>query len=592
MKFNRIIAGMQAALRTYVHHSVRSDALACERHRGFISAQLLSGLMTLCAFPLYLAIAGKPGIMETVAFIWLLTPIAIAAFLSRTGRLETAHLLSAANLTCLVVFVAAMTGGVSSFLIAWLIVVPVEASLSTSRRAVFAAILMACTALAGLHLAGLTGLLPAPRQFGIAMPVLMSIGIMSVIIYIGGVAMNVERLHRHSLCAVREGEARYRLLAENTTDMITRHGRNGHAMFVSHAARSLLNCNAESLLADGLFDRVHLLDRPAFLTVFSKAYAGNGPAAVEFRIARDTAPGQPPDYVWAEMRCRVDDRGDIVAVTRDISEQKAQEQMIIEARDVAEKANIAKTHFLANISHELRTPLNAIIGFSDILTQDLFGRMENERHREYSALINQSGNHLLHLVNDLLDMSKLDAGKFSLDYADFDMSDLIENVQLSLETVAREATQTIEIDMPGKPVILNADQRACRQILINLVSNAIKFSQPGGQVTIQLRKQAGQVELAIIDHGIGISPEDLSRLGKPFVQADSAYDRQYEGTGLGLSIVKGLVELHDGTFRISSTKGSGTRVEVKLPATAEVTPLIPKPQTDQAVIAPSRIAGA
>ncbi len=548
--------------------------------------------MALCAFPLYLAIVGKPDLMETVAFIWLLTPFAIAAFLSRTGRLETAHLLSAANLTCLVVFVAAMTGGVQSFLIAWLIVIPVEASLSTSRRAVFAAILMACTALAGLHIAGQLGVLPAPRQFGYEMAVLMSIGIMSVIIYIGGVAMNVERLHRHSLNAVREGEARYRLLAENTTDMITRHGRNGHAMFASHAARSLLGVNAENLLADGLFDRVHLLDRPAFLTVFSQAFAGKGDASVEFRVARDVGDGQPPEYIWAEMRCRMDERGDIVAVTRDISEHKHQEHLIIEARDTAEKANVAKTHFLANISHELRTPLNAIIGFSDILNQDLFGRMENERHREYSELINESGNHLLQLVNDLLDMSKLDAGKYSLEYENFDVSGLISHVKQTLEPVAIEAKQSIEMELPETPVMLNADERACRQILINLVSNAIKFSRPDGHVTVRARKTAGQVELAVIDRGIGISAEDVSRLGKPFVQADSAYDRKYEGTGLGLSIVKGLVELHEGSFQIHSKKDFGTTIVVTLPSTAEVTTLVPSRKKKLAAHSGTLAAGA
>lgn len=530
--------------------------------------------MALCAFPVYLAIVGKPDLMETVAFIWLLTPIAIAAFLSRTGKLEMAHLLSAANLTCLVVFVAAITGGVQSFLIAWLIVIPVEASLSTSRRAVFAAILMACSALVGLHMAAQAGMLPPPRQFGFDMAMLMSIGIMSVIIYIGGIAMNVERLHRHSLNAVKEGEARYRLLAENTTDMITRHSRNGHAMFVSHAATSLLGVRAESLLADGFFDRVHLLDRPAFLTAFSEAYADKGPASVEFRVARDMGKGQPPEYVWAEMRCRIDERGDIVAVTRDISEQKHQEALITEARDTAEKANVAKTHFLANISHELRTPLNAIIGFSDILAQDLFGRMENERHREYSELINQSGKHLLQLVNDLLDMSKLDAGKYSLEYGKFNVSGLIGHVGQTLKPVAEEAKLRIDMDVPEEPLLLNADERACRQILINLVSNAIKFSNPGGHVTIRARKAAGQVELAVIDRGIGISPEDVSRLGKPFVQADSAYDRHYEGTGLGLSIVKGLVELHEGSFRIHSKKDFGTTVVVTLPTAADVTPLV------------------
>ncbi len=564
------LARVRQSLAAYVHESARGDALQRTRHHSFITSHLFSGLMALCAFPVYLAIAGQPDLMESLAFIWLLTPIGIAAFLSRTGKLETAHLISAANLTALVVFVAAITGGVQSFIIAWLIVIPVEASLAASRRTVISALLLACAALVGLFVAGDMGLLPPPRQFDMSMNVLLAIGVMSAIIYVGGIAVNVEKLHRQSARAIKEGESRYRLLAENATDLISRHSHNGHAMFVSHAAHTLIGCPPEQLLADGLFEQVHILDRPAFLSAISGAYVSGKPVSVEYRLRKkdDEAPGGA--FIWVEMRCRMDANGDIVAVTRDISGQKAQEERIIEARDNAERANVAKSQFLANISHELRTPLNAIIGFSEIMNQELFGKLENERHREYAMLIHQSGEHLLQLVNDLLNMAKLESGKYNLCREEFDLGDLIRNVHKIIAPSAEEQNLNVEDDLAENLDPFCADKRACRQILLNLLANAVKFSKPGGKITIRARRRDGGVAISISDQGIGIAPEDIKRLGRPFEQADSAYDRHYEGTGLGLSIVKGLLHLHGGAMRIESEPHKGTTVTVTFPQKAEV----------------------
>ena len=564
------LARIRLSLASYVHESARGDELQRTRHHSFITSHLFSGLMALCAFPVYLAIVGKPDLMESLAFIWLLTPIGIAAFLSRTGRLEAAHLISAANLTALVVFVAAITGGVHSFLIAWLIVIPVEASLAASRRTVILALLLACAALVGLFVAGDMGILPPPRQFDLSMNVLLAIGVMSAIIYVGGIAVNVEKLHRQSAMAIQEGESRYRLLAENATDLISRHSHNGHAMFVSHAAHTLVGCSPEQLLADGLFEHVHILDRPAFLSAISGAYVSGKPVAVEYRLRKSGNQAPTGGFIWVEMRCRMDANGDIVAVTRDISEHKAQEEKILEARDNAERANIAKSRFLANISHELRTPLNAIIGFSEIMNQELFGKLENERHREYTMLIHQSGEHLLQLVNDLLNMSKLEAGKFRLCREEFDLNALIGNVHKIIAPSAQEQNLTVKEDLAENLHPFNADKRACRQIFLNLLSNAVKFSKPGGQITIRACRQNGNVAISIADQGIGIDSEDIKRLGRPFEQADSAYDRHYEGTGLGLSIVRGLVHLHDGAMKIESQPGQGTTVTVSFPQEAEI----------------------
>jgi cell cycle sensor histidine kinase DivJ len=258
-------------------------------------------------------------------------------------------------------------------------------------------------------------------------------------------------------------------------------------------------------------------------------------------------------------------RSGTVAVTRDISERKAQEAELLRARDAAEAANRAKGQFLANMSHELRTPLNAVIGFSEIINQELFGTLGEPRYREYARLIYESGEHLLNVVNDILDMSKIEAGRFTIVKEPFDVNSLITSCS---ETIGHSAEQKqvaliTEVD-PDMPELL-ADKRACKQMLLNVLSNAIKFTDPGGWVRLTARVNAGNIELIVADNGMGIAEEDLSRLGSPFVQAENSYSRSHDGAGLGLSVVKGLARLHGGSLQLTSKLGQGTTTTIVLP---------------------------
>jgi cell cycle sensor histidine kinase DivJ len=275
------------------------------------------------------------------------------------------------------------------------------------------------------------------------------------------------------------------------------------------------------------------------------------------------------------MRCRPVSRdnghengaiaSDIVAVTRDISARKAQEDEILKARDAAESANRAKTQFLANMSHELRTPLNAIIGFSEILNRELYGRIGEERYREYAHLIHDSGEHLLSVVNEVLDMSKIEAGKFDIVHEHFDVQALVKSCCEIMRHQGEKKLVEVRINAEPDLPELVADKRACKQILLNLLANAIKFTEAGGFVEVSARRLEENIELAVADDGIGIAEKDIPKLGNPFVQAESSYDRSYEGAGLGLSVVKGLVRLHGGTFEIESVLGEGTTVIICLP---------------------------
>jgi cell cycle sensor histidine kinase DivJ len=571
--FGRVLAAFDGL----VHATARVDPVTRDRHRAFIAAHLVGGLLAVAALPALVALRGQPGLPDGLALAWLAAPVLAAIHLSRTGRFGESHLIAAVAFTGLVAHVAWWTGGLNSFVAAWLVVVPFEAALSGSRRVVLGAVAAAAAAILGLAGAAFFGLLPPPSGVSIGQAALF-VGAASAAIYAGGVAISLDRAGRRAEDDHRREDARYRLLAENATDLISRHTRSGLVLLASPAARALVGAPPESLYGDGLFNRVHVADRPAFLQAFAEAAASGAPATVEVRLRTDEPAGG--GFRWVEMRCRRADPGpdgavELVAVTRDVEARRRQSDELAAANLRSEEANAAKTRFLANMSHELRTPLNAIIGFSELMAHDTFD-CRRERVVEYAQLVNDSGRHLLDVVNGILDMSKIDAGSFEIVAEPFDARDLVRNVVSLMQPAADKTGVELRIELPANAPELSADRRACKQMLLNLLSNAVKFTDRGGTVTTSLAFGGGFAEFTVSDTGIGIAEEDLPKLATPFVQAQASYDRHYEGTGLGLSVVKGLAELHGGELAIRSTLGVGTAATVRLPLSAapaaDVTP--------------------
>ena len=575
-----LFAPVRDYIATLVHPTAQQDALTAARHRAFIAPRLLGSIFVLAAFPAYLIARGTPDALELIVFAWLVVPILTAYFLSRTGRYESAHGLSSLALTGLVTTVAALTGGITSFAAIWLVVVPLEASLSASRRVVAVASTFAIAAAGLLVLASELDVLPAADM---GAPIaLATVGIVSAVLYAAGIALGAEALARTSFWLLYAEEDRYRLLARNMTDVITRHGRDGGVLFVSPAAQSLFGCGLADLHGQGLFGRVHVADRPAYLRALGDTAALGESKSVEFRVRCDSAElprvaaGQ---FVWIEMRCRpieqpaadvgIYDRREVVAVLRDVTERKRQEQALEDARTEAERANAAKSRFLATMSHELRTPLNAIIGFSDMLKKESALMIDSSRRNEYAGLINDSGHHLLAVINGILDMSKIETDNFEITPEPFAPAQVVAGCCDLLTLRADEAGVTLERIPTGELPEMIADRRALNQILLNLLSNAIRFTDRGGKVTLSARAEAGHITFVVEDTGVGISDEDLARVGEPYFQARASYDRRYGGTGLGLSIVKGLVRLHGGEMEIRSRIGAGTRVSVSLPLDCE-----------------------
>ncbi|OCP36809.1 sensor histidine kinase [Ensifer sp. LC163] len=321
----------------------------------------------------------------------------------------------------------------------------------------------------------------------------------------------------------------------------------------------------------GFIEQIHVSDRITFLSAIDVLRQGGERATVDIRIERQLLPAEGEQFVHmcCELAPLLDRNGRLTAIlaqSRDVSREARLRAEAAARTAEAESANDAKTRFLAAVSHELRTPLNAILGFSDVLSGEYFGRLENDRQREYVSLIHKSGEHLLSVVNTMLDMSKIEAGRYELVPEPFRVAEAVAACEAMLSHQAQEKGVKLASRVTRGVGEINADQRALQQVLINLVGNAIKFTDQGGMVTIDAELDGPFLKLTVSDTGIGIAADKLQMLGQPFVQIQNDYTRRYEGTGLGLSLVKGLVALHGGEIAIRSREREGTVITVTLPA--------------------------
>jgi PAS domain S-box-containing protein len=363
-----------------------------------------------------------------------------------------------------------------------------------------------------------------------------------------------------------EAEELYRVMMEEASDIIMLHGAGGRVEFASAALDRILGRTLREFDDTGYLTFVHPDDRAEAEKVSRRPPRGETYTAAYRARHRDG------HFVWIEVTTRsVFDEATgefrrVVAVARDVSERKRQEIEMRDAREAAEGANRAKSAFLANMSHELRTPLNAILGFAGIMRDEMFGPISNPRYSEYISLIHNSGQLLLDLIGDVLDMAKIEAGKLDLVFEDVNLSNVLDECAQVVTDRANGAGVAVRIRTNG--TICSADRRAMKQIVLNLLSNAVKFTPAGGSVEASDEIVDDRVRITIADTGIGIAPEDLPRLANPFEQVCADPKLAKGGTGLGLSLVRALAEKHGGTLAIASAAGEGTTVTVEFPCAA------------------------
>ncbi len=555
----------------------QAPAGAVERARlkAFVAVRLGLSAILMIAAPVWLLAVAPPPVWQCAAFAALLAPVAAIFALSRGAALETAQIASVGGLLA---FAASLSlGGPSYAALAFVaaLLAVLEAASSSSIKLVLASAILAGLGVAAVALAGVAPAEPALSELALA-------GLLAAMIayacalgwsmaYVGAVAMFGER--RETL--------RHEALAQTIGDLVLRQDRDGSVVYASNEALSMFGLSPRDLMGRGLFERVHVADRPAFLSAIADALAGNSTVTCQVRLRRGAAneqdaPFAEPNFAWIELRTHnlpqerrasdPNDRAAVVTIVRDVTRARQAEEDIVNARENAEQANIWKDRFLANVSHELRTPLNAIIGFAEILTNEDMVPTDAARRKDYAQIIHSSGHHLLEVVNSILDVSKIDAGSFDIVTEPFALPPLLDQCCDMIGLKATQANIDLVRDYPRAMDELVADKRACKQIVINLMSNAVKFTPTGGRVTLTARPEGNSFVLSVTDTGIGIAAKDLGHIGDPFFQAHNSTTRPYEGTGLGLSLVRGLVGLHGGSISVESVVGQGTTVTVRLPA--------------------------
>ena len=565
-------SSLNARIEALVHESVLGDPFERALHRTIIATRLLTSLLVIAAAPIYLVLRGIPQPWVVCCFCWLLLPLASVVLLSRTGRLAPAQAIASFSVIGFAFTLGSEGGALAAAAFAWLMLAPMEAAFSLDERLavwVGAAAVCAAGAILASH-----GVWSQPSGAGVRIELALLVA-PAVAYGARAASWGLDLLSKRSRME-RTGAARLDSLSEALGDLVTHHDRSGAVLFASRDAEALFELPPRELMGRGFFERVHVADRPAFLTVIADAAdsARTVTATLRLRVPSVNgarAEGAGPTFAWVEMRARqfapVMDGGqtNVVAVVRDVTAIKQHERQIEEARIEAERAAAWKDRFLANISHELRTPLNGIIGFSEMLCSEELAPRNPAKQREYAEIIHSSGQHLLSVVNSILDMSKIDAGRFDILPEPFELAPLIDSCCDIVSLKAQSAcVEIVKLCPPNFPELV-ADKRACKQVLINLLSNAVKFTGAGGRVTIGARAEGNSILLFVSDTGIGIGARDLPLVGDAFFQARSSYDRPYEGTGLGLSVVRGLVGLHGGSITLESAPGEGTSITVRLP---------------------------
>jgi PAS domain S-box-containing protein len=383
---------------------------------------------------------------------------------------------------------------------------------------------------------------------------------------IAGTLLEREKRRHKAEADLKESDALHRLITESANDIILKIDHGRRISYISASARDVLGYDPASLLGHDVSDLI-LEDRTADMGTIRQRLGEAGDSGIFTVRVRHSA----GHLVWMEVAVRqvADPRQGnpvLVAVARDVSRRKQAEAELVSARFHAEAANRAKSSFLAAMSHELRTPLNAIIGFSEMIEKEVLGPVGTPTYKEYAGDIRHGGQHLLTVVNNILDLSKIEAGRMELDEQPTDLNRLVLDMMRLMRPQAEAAGIEVEFRTGHRQLHAVVDETRFKQILLNLFSNAIKFTPSGGHVVIALElDEEGGLELQVSDTGTGIAAQDIPLVLEPFGQAGGDVMRMHNGTGLGLPLARLFVEMHGGSLHLDSTPGLGTRVRVRLP---------------------------
>ncbi len=537
-----------------VHESVRDVPHAYACHAASLRRALVLPIMAGLVAPLLVVAQGALPPAQIMALCACILPLACVLLLQRGAS----TLASAVQIFTFVALAAVFAtlgltlAGFAAFLLACL-----EASL-TGRRAYVLPLVVA-----GLAFVLMRDTLPAHGGVKID----LALAIVGAMLAVQMVMQLVQEQERQ-VQDLAEGQHEHAGLEALLADARLHFSRAGAVTFMDPACAKRFGLTRRDFSGRGFFERVQISGRPALIKALGQAL-DHGRLEVlrlQVHVADEESPrGRfvTPVFATLELRLRAIDGQSVMGLLRDVSVLVEAEAIVAAQRVASLPPSGWKDHLIANVSHELRTPLTAIIGFSEILGSER--AQDSALRREYAGIIHASGQHLLSLVNSILDMSQIEAGVLPLVQEDLRFADLVDECCDMMRLQAEQAGIVLRRQVQRDAHDMVADKRACKQILINLVSNAIKFTQRGGSVTIHAQQAGQDLLLAISDTGRGIAPEHMAQLGQAFYQAKARDAQPVEGSGLGLALVKGLVTLQGGAMKIESTLGQGTCVTIRLP---------------------------
>lgn len=543
-----------SACARFVHPGVEGEAEQSRQRRFFatmFSAPFL--LAVAAAMPMAFVFGGAVAI--AVVCLVLCTGWLIALIAASTGRRLVAEMFALAYATIALATAIAMSGGTNSPFCVLLAALPMEAFLASrcNRGGALGGAAAFVAGAGGFGVAALLDLPAGPHGWFAILPLLYALTLWP----------RLSNLLSHESAGVKDEATP--VLEELIDAAVFRLEGNGDIFGTAGRVEDLLGLSGDLLLGTGFFDRIHIGDRVAYLNALADLRRDVDRCNLYLRIRIATGEGRVEYRPFALEMISVPGTETVTVLLRDDARAARLQALLAEARDRVEESEMTRTRMLASVSHELRTPLNAILGFSDALSNDIFGHVADEKQREYVCLIHEAGRHLLSVVNALLDLSKIESGALSLRPETFNLQDAVRLTTALVDDQARARNVMLATRLDSEAGDVHCDRRALQQILINLLSNAVKFTPSGGSVTVLARQADGKLDLEIADTGIGMAKEDLARIGTPFMQVQNEYARQFDGTGLGLSLVKGLVGLQRGGMSVESAPGAGTRVRISLP---------------------------
>jgi len=530
---------------------MRRDAHDQACHTAFLRRAFALPLAGALAAPVLVALQGALPLWQVAVLCACILPLT-AILLTQRGAFDAARVAQVASLAALAVNLS-LGLGFSVAVVGVLLAACCEAASLDKRRIPTLLMIVVATLVCFVLPHGATN------------PILTNMGIL---VFATAYCTALVLQWRAESARQSQEQARsysgHAALEEVLADTRLHFSRSGAVIFVDPACRNKLNLMRRDLLGRGFLERVALADHPVLIKALGDAADTSCVQVVYLDVHlrdQESPRGRfiTPIYARMEIRLRALAEDEILALLRDVTPPAATQNLVSIKDECAWKDRL-----IANVSHELRTPLNAIIGFSEMLAGEQEPANVDTR-REYAGIIHASGQHLLGVVNSILDMSQIEAGAFPMETEFFSFAILVDECCDMMRLKADEEGLALRRQLQRDARDMVADRRACKQVLINLLSNAIKFTPRGGSVTVHAQQAGQDLLIAVSDTGVGIAPEHLPRLGDPFFQAQSNYNRAYEGTGLGLSVVKGLVGLHGGSLSIESAPGQGTCVTVRLP---------------------------